>query len=153
MRMQVVVLAALAMGACSKTHGKFAFTVADHTELTAFEKKVFQPQRFERPSTPPIFERDDVVWYAYQPLKLRSGAYYGISLQKKSLGYQEIDLRNRAIAEGQGLLIDNYQKLDEGEYRLKIAFENEVIDQIDFVVVGDSDSESIDFESDEKEDI
>jgi len=148
-----VLLAAFMMAACTRTRGKFAFTVADHTELNELEKKAFQPQRFNRPATPPVFERDDVVWYAYQPLKVQSGAYYGISLQKKSLGYQEIDLRNRAIADGQGLIIDNYQRLDEGEYRLKIAFANEVIDQIDFVVVGDSDSESIDFESDEKEDI
>ncbi|HMV34488.1 MAG TPA: hypothetical protein PKD60_01240, partial [Turneriella sp.] len=97
----------------------------------------------------PVFERDDVLWYAYRPASPQSGAYYGISLQKKSLGYQEIDLRNRQIAEGQGMLIDHYRNLEEGEYRLKIAYNNRVIDQIDFVVVADSASESVNFEEDE----
>ena len=55
------------------------------------------------------------------------------------------------IAEGQGMLIDHYKQLEEGEYRLKIAYEDEVIDQIDFIVVGDSASESIDYSVDETE--
>jgi hypothetical protein len=99
----------------------------------------------------PVFERDDVLWYAYRPASVKTGRYYGISLQKKSLGYQEIDLRNRMIIEGQNLLIDQYRSLEEGEYRLKIAYAGEVIDQVDFIVVGDSASESIDYEKDENE--
>lgn len=132
-------------------HGQFAFTVADHTNLPVLEQHFFQPQRFVKPATKPIFERDDVLWYAYRPFSAKMGRFYGISLQKKSLGYQEIDLRNRTIAEGQGMLIDHYKQLEEGEYRLKVAFENEVIDQIDFIVVGDSATESIDYEKDETE--
>ena len=46
--------------------------------------------------------------------------------------------------QGQG-----YRNLEEGEYRLKIAYNNRVIDQIDFVVVADSASESVNFEEDE----
>lgn len=134
-----------------KGRGQFAFTIADHSNLPVLEQHFFQPQRFVKPATKPIFESDDVVWYAYRPYAIKNGQFYGISLQKKSLGYQEIDLRNRTIAEGQGMLIDHYKQLEEGEYRLKIAFDNEVIDQIDFIVVGDSASESIDYEKDETE--
>lgn len=134
---------------CGNGRGRFAFTVADHTDLPALEQRFFHPQRFVRFETNPIFERDDVIWYAYKPTAPKMGKYYGISLQRKSLGYQEIDLRNRTIADGQGMLIDHYKGLDEGEYRMKIAYDNEVIDQIDFVVVADSASESIDYETDE----
>jgi hypothetical protein len=153
MRMALLCLVAWATGGCMffKGRGQFAFTIADHSNLPVLEQHFFQPQRFVKPATKPIFERDDVVWYAYRPYSLKSGQFYGISLQKKSLGYQEIDLRNRTIAEGQGMLIDHYKQLEEGEYRLKIAFDNEVIDQIDFIVVGDSASESIDYEKDETE--
>lgn len=145
-------LAALSTG-CARSRGRFAFTVADHTDLPALEQRFFQPQRFVRFDNKPIFERDDVVWYAYKPVSPKSNKFYGISLQKKSLGYQEIDLRNRTIADGQGMLIDHYKGLDEGEYRMKIAYDNEVIDQIDFVVVADSASESIDYETDEASEV
>lgn len=134
---------------CFNSKGRFAFTVADHTDLPPLEQRFFQPQRFVRFDNKPIFERDDVVWYAYKPSSPKPGKFYGISLQKKSLGYQEIDLRNRTIADGQGMLIDHYKNLEEGEYRMKIAYNNEVIDQIDFIVVADSASESIDYETDE----
>ncbi len=136
---------------CGNSRGRFAFTVADHSNLPALEQKFFQPQRFVTYKTKPVFERDDVLWYAYRPASPKSDRYYGISLQKKSLGYQEVDLRNRMIIEGQGMLIDNYRSLDEGEYRLKIALNNKVIDQIDFIIVGDSSVETIDYESNETE--
>ena len=139
------------MTACGNGRGRFAFTVADHSNLPVLEQRFFHPQRFVSYRQTPVFERDDVLWYAYRPASPKSGTYYGISLQKKSLGYQEIDLRNRQIAEGQGMLIDHYRNLEEGEYRLKIAYNNRVIDQIDFVVVADSASESVNFEEDETE--
>jgi hypothetical protein len=150
---RILPLLALSALSCSFFRGKgqFAFTVADHSNLPVLEQHFFQPQRFVKPLAKPIFERDDVMWYAYRPYSAKTGRFYGISLQKKSLGYQEIDLRNRTIAEGQGMLIDHYKQLEEGEYRLKIAYDNEVIDQIDFIVVGDSASESIDYEKDETE--
>ena len=75
-----------------KGRGQFAFTVADHGNLPVLEQHFFQPHRFVKPSTMPIFESDDVMWYAYRPFSVKSGRFYGISLQKKSLGYQEIDL-------------------------------------------------------------
>lgn len=138
---------------CSRGRGRFAFTVADHRNLAAYEQSVFQPQRFVRPETKPIFETDDVIWFAYKPVSPKNHSYYAISLQKKSLGYSEIDLRNKMMGDGVGLLIDHYKTLEEGEYRLKIAHSNEVIDQIDFIVVGDSASESIDYEKDEEAEV
>ncbi|MBL8035412.1 MAG: hypothetical protein JNJ69_17050 [Leptospiraceae bacterium] len=151
LRLMILLAAAGLTIACGNGRGKFAFTVADHTGLPALEQRFFQPQRFVRYGMRPIFERDDVIWYAYRPVSPKPGKYYGISLQKKSLGYQEIDLRNRTIADGQGMLIDHYRSLEEGEYRMKIAYDNQVIDQIDFIIVADSASESIDFETDEPE--
>jgi hypothetical protein len=145
-----LMLAALCIS-CGNSPGRFAFTVADHSNLPALEQKFFQPQRFITYKTKPVFERDDVLWYAYRPSSPKSDRYYGISLQKKSLGYQEVDLRNRMIVEGQGMLIDHYKSLDEGEYRLKIALNNKVIDQIDFIIVGDSSVETIDYETNEVE--
>ena len=100
----VLLLIAFSAAGCGffRGRGQFAFTVADHTNLPVLEQHFFQPQRFVKPSTKPIFERDDVLWYAYRPWSVKNGKFYGISLQKKSLGYQEIDLRNRTIVEGQG---------------------------------------------------
>lgn len=138
--------------ACGNGRGRFAFTVADHSNLPVLEQRFFQPQRFVSYKETPVFERDDVLWFAYRPSAPKYGAYYGISLQKKSLGYQEIDLRNRQIAEGQGMIIDHYRNLEEGEYRLKIAYNNSVIDQVDFIVVADSASESVNFDEDEADD-
>ncbi len=151
MRISIVLVAAALTVACGNGRGRFAFTIADHSNLPALEQKFFQPQRFVSYKTKPVFERDDVLWYAYRPSSPKSDRYYGISLQKKTLGYQEVDLRNRMIIEGQGMVIDHYKGLEEGEYRLKIALNNKVIDQIDFIIVGDSSAETIDYESNEIE--
>lgn len=137
--------------ACGNSRGRFAFTVADPGNLPLLERRFFQPQRFVSLLQTPVFENDDVIWYAYRPAAPQPGAYYGISLQKKSLGYQEMDLRNRQLVPGQTMLVDHYRELEEGEYRLKIAHNNRVIDQVDFIVVADTASESVDFDQDEAE--
>ncbi|HRP69850.1 MAG TPA: hypothetical protein PLY93_10000 [Turneriella sp.] len=134
-----------------KTHGEFSFAVADQSMLPVLEQHFFYPKRFIKPQTTPIFESDDVLWYAYRPHNIDATAFYGISLQKKTLGFQEIDLRNRIIPSGQNLIIDKYERLEEGEYRLRVAYQNKVIDQIDFIIVADSATESIDYEKDESE--
>ena len=153
MRLALVLLVLGTILDCGRGRGRFAFTVADHQDLPVLQQHFFQPQRFVRFDTKPVFERDDVLWYAYKPVSPKANKFYGISLQKKSLGYLEVDLRNRTIADGVGLLIDHYKALEEGEYRLRIAYNDEVIDQIDFIVVGDSVSESIDYEKDEERDV
>lgn len=150
LRLAVPLLLGLITANCS-SRGKFAFAVADHTNLSVLEQHFYTPQRFERPQVKPIFESDDVLWFAYRPHSVRENEFYAVSLTKKNLGYQEIDLRNRTIATGVGHLIDHYTNLEEGEYRLRIAHNNKVIDQIDFVIVGDSASESIDYDRDEPE--
>lgn len=151
MRSVVLALLMLCGLACGNSKGRFAFAVADHSELTVLEKKFFHPRRFIHYQRPPVFEQDDVLWYAYRPASPKYGTYYGVSLQKKSLGYQEIDLRNRQIADGQDMLVDYYRDLEEGEYRLKIALNNKVIDQVDFIVVADSAIEVVNFAQDEVE--
>lgn len=137
--------------ACQAARGRFGFTTADNQELSPLEKKFFVPQRFKTPTRTPLFEREDVIWYAYTPHSPNIGAYYGISLQKKSLGFQEIDLRNHTLQPGQSALIDSYRNLEEGEYKLKIALANKIIDEVDFIVVDASGEDAIDFEKDEPE--
>ncbi|MBV6493051.1 MAG: hypothetical protein LDLANPLL_01066 [Turneriella sp.] len=153
MRLLLPTLVFIFSTGCSffQSHGEFSFNIADHRTLSNLEQHFFRPSRFEKPKAIPIFETDDVFWYAYRPANIDSTAFYGISLQKKSLGFQEIDLRNRTITQGQNLVIDHYENLEEGEYRLRIAYRNEVIDQVEFIVVADSASESIDYEKDETE--
>lgn len=151
MRFAVLVLLLATSFACGNSRGKFAFAVADDSELGVLEKNFFHPRRFTSYQRRPIFEQDDVLWYAYRPASPQYGIYYGVSLQKKSLGYQEIDLRNHKIADGQDMLIDHYRDLAEGEYRLKVALNNKVIDQVDFLIVADAARESVDFAQDEPE--
>lgn len=136
--------------ACSQK-SRFGFAVGDAAQLPELERRFYQPQRFVSYQRVPIFEEDDVLWFAYRPASPQPGAFYGISLQKKSLGYQEIDLRNRQLVPEQDLLIDHYRNLSPGEYRIKIAYQNRVIDQVDFIIVADSASEAIDFATDEPE--
>jgi len=131
---------------CAKKPGIFAFYPVDMSVLTPEQKIWFQPTDFRRFNQPVFFKRHHTIWYSYKPDSPKFKKPYAISLLKKSLGYIEIDLRNQVIKNSAGFLVDRYDNLETGFYKIKIAVDNEVIDFFDFEIIESSDSDVIDYE-------
>ena len=148
-RFVFLLLFALASLACKRSAGKIAFTIADTQALGILEAKYFQPSRFQQSKQTPIFETDDVIWFAYKPTSPQLGARYAISLLKKGLGFQEIDLRNQVLDSSRGLIIDSYRHLDAGEYKIRFAVNNESLDEFNLLIVEDSDVEVVNYDAEE----
>lgn len=142
---------------CQKDTGKLAFAVVDENLMTPLEAKNFIPRRFYLFHDKTLFPAGKKIWFVYiPPLEFRvyGKTTFAISLQKKSLGYLEIDLRNKTISPLDPYLRDFYENLEPGDYRLRISANAEVLVEKDFEVIESQDSDFIDYEkelSDEEE--
>ena len=127
--------------------GKFAFFAADQQQLNNLEEKLYQPRRFKKFKPPISFAQDKTLWYIYKPDTKDYKLPYAISLQKKSLGYIEIDLKNKMLSPEVGGFIDLFEDLEVGHYAIKIAYKNLVIDEIKFSIERKENPDSIDFDA------
>ncbi|MDH5719809.1 MAG: hypothetical protein OEZ13_04215 [Spirochaetia bacterium] len=142
----IVIFFILFAQSCSSKPGIFAFFPVDMSVLTAEQKIWFQPSDFRRFRDPIYFEKHHTVWYAYKPDSPKHGKTYAISLLKKSLGYIEVDIRNQALKKSTDYLVDRYDNLETGFYKLKIAVDNKVIDFVNFEIVESADKHVINYE-------
>lgn len=142
-----VLLAIFTQIGCFGKEGQFSFFAADMSDLTLLEKKFYRPSEFKKMRAPVSFETDDVIWFAYEPPSPDASALYAVSLQRKSLGYVEIDLRNLRLALGTDQLIDKFENLETGEYLLKVAADGKVLSQTSFSILEDSASDVVDYDA------
>lgn len=126
-------------------NGTFAFFAADQSQLGEVQGRLFRPDSFKKFAEPGLFEQNRVLWLAYRPVSPDFGDIYALSLSKKSLGWIEIDLKNIQLSREVGYIVDYYNDLEPGEYMLRIAHENRVIDSYKFVIVPVQDETFIDF--------
>lgn len=109
--------------------------------------KLFQPDVFKIYQEPIVFTKGLDIWFSYVPAVPRWGSTYAVSLSKKTLGYNEIDLRNQVLKRSRKMLIDHYSPLPIGKYLLRIAINNKVIDSVYFEVRADENAEKIDYDA------
>lgn len=137
--------------ACQKKTGVFAFSVVEHNSVLLRESEAieesYQPKVFRRKKNPIVFPQGSDVWCLYAPASPRSGKTYALSLSKKTLGYNEIDLRNQILNRSQRTLLQKYSSLPVGHYLLRIALENKVIDSVAFEIRPDEKNHVIDYEA------
>lgn len=117
------------------------------SDLTLLEKKFYRPSEFKKMKAPVHFETDDVIWFSYEPASPDADTLYAVSLQKKSLGYVESDLRNLRLAPETSHLIDKFENLEEGDYLLKVAAEGKVLSQTHFTVLQDTATDVVDYDA------
>ncbi|RME88951.1 MAG: hypothetical protein D6767_09300 [Candidatus Hydrogenedentota bacterium] len=148
MRLFLFILLSIFLVACQKQTSGFAFFPADESELSPLEKKLFTPTRFKRLREPISFPSSLAIYYLYQPESPHYGEVYAISLSKFSLGWVEVDLYNQRLDGTRGALFGKLEDLDPGRYLLRIAYENKVIDKIEFSIQENRESDEPDFSTD-----
>jgi hypothetical protein len=105
-----------------------------------------------------IFSPSDTIHYIYTfSRNPGEGAEFVVTLEKESMGFVEIDLKKKTLEAETNSLKDRFIRLSPGKYRLQVAFEEEVIDSIEFDVLPEEgysvESPNIDKGEEEKDDI
>lgn len=141
-------LAAITL-ACGKSQGELAFSRPDESQMTEMEKTYFVPRRFHKIVEPAIFPEGGKLWFSYKPpLRLYGSRTYAFSLQKKSLGFIEIDLRNITLTPGITHLVDFYENLEPGDYLLKIADIDGLLMEYNFEIAENDSTRTLDYDVD-----
>lgn len=148
MRVFFVVLAGIFLfSSCQYKKGDFAFHVSDQEDWSEIQKSLYRPKEFKKLRLPISFGKDKNIWFVYRPALPRWKKTYAISLSQKTLGYNEIELRNQVLKRSNQVLLDNFENLEEGKYLLRIAYNNKVIDSIEFEVRPPEQNKEIDYEA------
>lgn len=142
-----LLLSSLLFVACGQKKGRFAFYISEQSDWSVLRNKLFQPDIFKKYQEPIVFTKGLDIWFSYLPALSRWESTYAISLSKKTLGYNEIDLRNQVLKREREMLIEHYEPLPIGKYLLRIAINNKVIDSIYFEVRADENAEKIDYDA------
>lgn len=135
------------LAGCAKK-GEFAFFPADERDLSPLQARLYVPQRFRKLKPPISFPGSLSIYYIYRPGSPKNGDVYAMSLSKQSLGWVEVDLKNQRLDPSRGVLYDKLVGLEPGEYLLKIAYEDKVIDEIQFEIQPYREFDEPDYETD-----
>ncbi len=128
---------------CSPAKGEFGWAVSSNTEKGILEKELFVVTDYKMMRTGLIFSPADIVHYVYKfhwsPFQINysSSDEFFISLEKESLGFVEVDVKKKMIESESYTLKDRFKNLEIGRYNLKVAFEGDVIDSVQFDVLPD----------------
>ncbi|MCS6984672.1 MAG: hypothetical protein NZM25_06065 [Leptospiraceae bacterium] len=135
--------------ACQKRTGELAFALVDESTMSPLEAYNFVPRRFYKSLAKGIFPDNKKLWFVYRPpleLTLYGKPIFIFALQKKSLGYLDIDLRRKTVDPQDGVIRDFYENLQEGDYRLRITTPEEVLLEYDFEIISMRDQDIVNYE-------
>lgn len=84
------------------------------------------------------FSPNDIIHYIYRFDRSPGGSKeFIVTLEKKSLGYVEIELKKKHIEPSTRYIKDRFTHLDEGKYRVNLVFGKNIIDTVYFEVIPD----------------
>jgi hypothetical protein len=123
---------------CGEHSGRFGWATSVSGDLGVLERQFYVPTQFEMTREELYFSPGDTIHFVYEfDSSVAPTDEFLFSLNKKSIDYLEIDLRIKTIEEGKPVIRDHYTGLNVGEYLLKIAYEGEVFDTVEFQVLPD----------------
>ncbi len=130
---------------CGASIGEFGWTVT----RTEVEDPLFEVTNTNTDFTMArenlTFEIEDTIQYIYilpstklgflSYLDFSGPSEYMVALDRESLGFVEVDLKRKKIEQGNNLLRGSFSGLEPGKYKIKIVYDQEVIDSTEFKVL------------------
>jgi hypothetical protein len=134
-RILFIVLLAFILN-CGPSSGEFGWATTQDEDKSVLERELYMVTDFKMTRVNLIFSPSDTIHYIYT-FSRHPGetTEFFVSLEKESLGFVEIDLKRKLIEAESTSLKDKFVRLSPGKYRLQVAFEQEVIDSIEFDVL------------------
>lgn len=136
---------------CGPSKGEFGWAVSHDKDKDILERELYQVTDFKMTRLNLIFAPEDTIHYIYT-FDRNPGltTEFVVTLEEETLGFIEIDLKKKKIEPETTSLKDKFVQLKPGRYRLRIVFEQEVIDGIEFEVLSE-DGYKIELKEDGKE--
>lgn len=143
---------------CGPSSGEFGWATTQDEDKSILERELYMVTDFKMTRANLIFAPSDTIHYIYtfsrHPGELTE---FIVTLEKESLGFVEIDLKRKLVEAETSSIKDRFIRLSPGKYRLQVAYEQEVIDSIEFDVLPEEgyslQSPNIDKDKEEKDDI
>lgn len=121
---------------CGPSSGEFGWATTQDQDKSVLERELYMVTDFKMTRANLIFSPSDTIHYIYtfsrHPGEL---AEFIVTLEKESLGFVEIDLKRKLVETETTSLKDRFVRLSPGKYRLQVAYDQEVIDSIEFDVL------------------
>lgn len=134
---------------CLGMTGEFGWALVDESKLGPLEKKSSAIQEFALTREKLIFPTDKTLVYLYKFSRTPNPeAEIYVSLSRFQVGFNEIEVKRKRPDLTNSTISGNFGELIEGKYLLKISYEGEVIDNVEFRVVDTRETEQ---ESEERE--
>ena len=119
--------------------GEFAWTVQNRIGIGEPERSIFLENKFKTQRANLYFYTHETIWWIY---RIKSGFYFSdeflVALYENNQTPQPIlsDLREGVIEESGDFHFIRYfyENLKEGKYLLRIAYDTETIDEVEFYV-------------------
>ncbi|MCC5815295.1 MAG: hypothetical protein JJT78_11100 [Leptospira sp.] len=136
--MKIYVILFLLVINCGSPKGNFGWTTTMDEGISEIDREFKLQTQFQMSREDLFFSLDETIHFVYIfESRVSHKDEFFFSLNKKSIDYLEIDLRRKSIEEGNPIIRDKYRGLDIGDYRLKVAYEGDVFDEVDFKVMPD----------------
>lgn len=123
---------------CGKPEGNFGWATTLDEGISEIDQEFHLQTQFQMSREDLFFSPDETIHFVYIfDSRVSQKDEFFFSLNKKSIDFLEIDLRRKSIEEGSPIIRDKYRGLGVGDYRLKVAYEGDVFDEVDFKVLPD----------------
>ncbi len=121
---------------CGNLEGDFGWNPVQEEGISPLEEEFIIHTQYRVSRKDLYFSPNDTIYFVYIfKSKVTPSQEFFFSLNKKSIDYLEIDLRRKRIEEGDPVIRDKYKGLDIGDYMLKVAYEGEVFDSVQFQIL------------------
>ncbi|MDI7196364.1 hypothetical protein QMM61_06550 [Leptospira santarosai] len=118
-----------------KPTGEFGWALLDEEKLNILEKKIMTVGEYTITRENLIFPDDKSIYYIYRfSRSVPETAETYVSLSRFQLGYNEMDVLRKRPNPISKTIEGSFQRLSPGKYLLKIAYEGDVIDEVEFLV-------------------
>lgn len=130
----LAVLLALTLN-CGAPKGNFGWATSLDEGISEIDKEFHVQTEYQMMREDLVFSPNETIHFVYafkSHVSAKDEFYF--SLNRKSIDYLEIDLRRKTIEEGASVIRDSFSGLEVGDYLLKVAYEGDVFDQVEFKV-------------------
>ncbi|TGK13091.1 hypothetical protein EHO60_02510 [Leptospira fletcheri] len=131
-----VLLFSLFFGTCLGMKGEFGWALLDEDQLDFLEKKMTHVSEFTLTREKLVFPGDKTLVFIYKFSKLPDPeAPTYVSLSRFQLGFNEIEVSRKRPDLSTSTIRGSFRDLPEGKYLLKVSYDEEVIDSVEFRIV------------------
>ncbi|XDD51498.1 hypothetical protein AB3N59_07115 [Leptospira sp. WS92.C1] len=134
-KISAIVLVCSLFSFCFKPTGEFGWAVMDEDTLNIIEKKIMTVGEYTITRENLIFPEDKTIHYIYRfSRSVPETAETYVSLSRFQLGYNELDVLRKRPNPISRTIEGSFQGLTHGKYLLKVAYEGDVIDEVEFLI-------------------